>query len=95
MRIMNYKFGTASCAISFQQEQNTPPTHTKDRENEINHSLEMWFKIENYSVAIQMRFAKFEEEKKYYPPFLKKEREKERTRIQQGSLSVTSTFVQW
>lgn len=55
----------------------------------------MWFKIENYSVAIQMRFAKFEEEKNYYPPLSKKEREKERTRIQQGSLSVTSTCVQW
>lgn len=81
--------------FNFNKNKIHPPTHAKDLENEINHSLEMWFKIENYSVAIQIRFAKFEEEKNYYPPFSKKEREKERTRIQQGSLSVTSTCVQW
>lgn len=60
-----------------------------------NHSLEMWFKIENYSVSNSNELCKIRR-KNQYPPFpRKREREKERTRIQQGSLSVTFTFVQW
>lgn len=52
----------------------------------------MWFKIENCSVSNSNEVCKIWR-KNQYPPFpRKREREKERTRIQQGSLSVTSTF---
>lgn len=62
----------------------------------INYSLEIWFKIENYSVSNWNDHALQNLKKKInIPIFKEREREKERTRIQQGSLSVTSTFVQW
>lgn len=59
--------------FNFNKNKIHPPTHAKDLENEINHSLEMWFKIENYSRALQNLKKKIN-----IPLFQERERERKR-----------------